>query len=514
MNFLVKMFKKLFSFFASSKFVLVMALLINIIVIILLTIFVSSFSYLYVSIFSLLVTFCLISFSKDPIVYKFSWLIAMVVLPLVGACLFIYFKSGRISKKTIKKWQDMLVRNWESIQEYYDKTNEKILKPNQQKTARYILNSSYMPIFTHNDVKYFPCGEEFFEDFFCELEKAKNYIYLEYFIIKKGKIWDRLIKILEQKADEGVEVKMMYDDFGSIDVFTHKDKKEFKKHNIEFVAFNKINAILSRFTNYRDHRKIAIIDGKVAYTGGLNLADEYANIIERFGYWKDNAIKIQGDAIYGLLVLFATSWEISTDRQISALRLKAPDEKEWGNARDLVQVFGSGPMATEPFSKNNYTNLIYSAQKSLYISTPYFLLDEETKQALKLASQSGVDVRIILPGIPDKKLIYDIGKTFYAELIKAGVKIYEMKRGFVHAKMIVVDEDFVSLGTVNFDFRSLYLHFEDTAMIYQSKAIASVIDDFYDLFDECALISVEDTKSKNIFKNLVVKIAKTFLPLL
>lgn len=325
-----------------------------------------------------------------------------------------------------------------------------------------------------------------------------------------------MFNLLRNKALEGVEVKLIYDDFGCLDMFD--DKKHFEKlnnHKIEAVPFNKVKAGLNLFVNYRDHRKIAIIDGKVAFTGGINIGDEYANIEKRFGYWKDTAVKIIGPAVWNNIVMFFNNWILSTREEVDVSKyVPVFNEVVPAKNKEFIQPFGTGPLSSEPIARNVYLKMINTAKDYVYITTPYFIIDKQMQESLKLASQSGVDVRIVMPAIPDKRWVFYLSRSYYEGLIKAGVKIYEYTPGFMHAKMMLTDNAQALIGTANFDFRSLYLHFENGVLIGNSKTINSIKYDFDSIIGSSHLISLRDLKQRKWYEKLSAQLLKFFAPLI
>lgn len=506
-----RILKKIFAVLTSNKFILYIALILNVLLWIGLSVFISRWVYAYVVVFSIILTFFILAKSKEPIVYKISWIIIMIFLPIFGVAFYLYLKSSPITVRKQLLWRKIQQKN----EQYLDKLA--IIPPrlvgNQARLAKYIQSATGMPVYQDASLKYFASGEDFFEDFFKELEKAEKYIYLEFFIVRKGTLWNRLYEILEKKAKAGVDIKLLYDDYACIDVFKKKELKKLNECGICLRAFNKLRPYVTRFSNFRDHRKIVIIDGKVGYSGGMNLADEYANIIERFGYWKDTAIKVESKAIYSFLCLFATNWEIATGEHLDIINLEQ-SKKEIKDTGDCVQIFGSGPLDLEHSAKSNYDNMINLAQEHIYISTPYFVLDASTTNALKNASKSGVKIKIVLPEIPDKKFVYYVGQTFYRELLEQGIEIYELKNSFNHAKMVEIDGSTASIGTTNFDFRSLYLNYENTVMIYNSQTILEIKNDFEQMFFNSNKIELQNLKKDGFFKRIYVNFIKLFLPLL
>ena len=323
-----------------------------------------------------------------------------------------------------------------------------------------------------------------------------------------------MFNILRFKAREGVEIKLIYDDFGCVDRFD--DKKFFKKlinHGIDAVSFNRIIPTLNTFSQYRDHRKIVVIDGKVAFTGGINVGDEYANVKKKYGHWKDTAVKITGAATWSFTVMFLNNWQASTKKAIDISKYKVETEKSV-KIKEFVQPYGTGPITKSPIARNTFMKVISGARKYIYLTTPYFIIDHEMMQTLKLAALSGVDVRLIMPGIPDKKWVFYLSRSYYAELIKSGVKIFEYSPGFVHAKMIVTDDTTAIVGSTNFDFRSLYLHFEAGVIVHNSKTVSTIKQDFDGIMGSSHQITLRDVKQRKWYEKLSAQFLKFFAPLM
>lgn len=502
--------KKILAFLTSNKFILYVALVLNILLWIVLSVFISKMAYVYVVIISAILTAFILAKSRDPLVYKLSWILMMIFLPFFGVVFYLYLKSSPITIRKQKAWRKLQTKNEVGL---IAKTSDySSLNSEQVKLAKYISATTSMPLYHDAKLQYFKSGEDLFQSLFIDLENAKKCIFIEFFIIRKGNLWNKLLDILKEKAKAGVEIKILCDDYACIDVFRKKEIKQLKELGIYLHTFNKLRPYVTRFSNYRDHRKIVVIDGVIGYTGGTNIADEYANIVERFGYWKDTGIKIENSAVSSLICLFATNWEIATGEHIEFE--SSNNNINAYQSGDAVQIFGSGPLDIEHSAKSNYDNMISVAKEHLYISTPYFILDESTRNILKTASLSGVKIKIVFPQIPDKKFVYYVGQTFYRELLEQGVEIYELSNSFNHSKMVEIDGTTASIGTTNFDFRSLYLNFENTVMIYGGQTVLDIKEDFEDMFAHSKKIELQTLKKDGFFKRIYVSIIKLFLPLL
>ena len=366
------------------------------------------------------------------------------------------------------------------------------------------------PIYKNTSVKYFGLGEEMIDALKEELKKAEHFIFMEYFIISRGRVWDEILEILKQKASEGVDVRVLYDG-----MVTQLNEKVLHANNIKCKAFNRFTPFVSSVQNNRDHRKIAVIDGHTAFNGGINLADEYANIISRFGHWKDTAVMLRGDAVWSFTVMFLQMWEIiAADEDYR--ELYGPEKYGVSEIESdgFVMPYGDAPTDGENIGELVYLDIINKARDYVYITTPYLILDNEMITALGFAAKSGVDVRIIVPGIPDKWYCYCIAQSYYKDLLDVGVKVYEYAPGFVHAKNFVSDDNKAVVGTINLDYRSLFLHFECATFMYGSSAVGEIKEDFFKTLESCREIDYEYIKNIPFLKKVVNGILRTLGPLL
>ena len=334
---------------------------------------------------------------------------------------------------------------------------------------------------------------------------------MEYFIIREGHMWESIKEVLIQKVQEGVDVRLIYDDFGSINKVSYKFKKELESAGIKVVNFNPYRPRLTMIINYRDHRKITIIDGNVGFVGGANLADEYINRVRKFGYWKDATVVIKGEAVWNLTLLFIQMWKFSTNDDFDYAKYRPTVSY---NTTGYVLPFGDGPLDGHQSIEMSYINIINNAKKYVYITTPYLVLDNEMTTALRTAAQSGVDVRIMMPHIPDKKLVFMISRSYYQDLIEAGVKIYEFLPGFLHSKYIVSDDEISIVGTANLDYRSFYLHYEVVTLLYKTESVIDVKRDFDKALEVCHLVKLEETKKVSILKKALVSFLRVFSPMI
>ena len=383
--------------------------------------------------------------------------------------------------------------------------------------ARAILNDDPLAeVYSSSASRFFATGEEFFDAFIEDISSAKEYIFLEYFIIDEGELWSRVHGILREKAAAGVDIRLLYDDVGCMKTLPSYYERTLRKEGIRAYRFSRVSARVSSIHNNRDHRKICVVDGRCGYTGGVNIADEYINKIVRFGYWKDGGIRLSGDGVKGLIKLFLSAWELTTgefsDADKHLMEKVVPEENSDGG---YYLVYGSGPAPIYPRSngKNVFLNLINQAERYVYITTPYLIIDYDLTEALRSAAMRGIDVRIITPGIPDKKRIKIMTKSSYPYLIEAGVKIYEYTLGFIHEKTLVSDDKYAVVGTINFDYRSLVHHFEDAVWMYGSPTVGVAKDEIMKTLSESERISFERTKLT--FTEWIFKMGmRIFAPLL
>lgn len=350
-----------------------------------------------------------------------------------------------------------------------------------------------------------------------ELEQAKHFIFIEYFIINDGVMWHTILNILEKKAKEGVDVRLIYDGFGCLTTLPYKYDEEMRKHGIKCEVFNRFRPILNIIQNNRDHRKICVIDGWTGFTGGINLADEYINQRKRFGHWKDTAVMLKGDGVWNMTAMFLYMWGIvsrtdtSSDFGNYVPHRWHPEQFEGSG---YVQPFCDSPLDDEVVGENVYLNIINRAKNYVYICTPYLIIDNEMMTALCLAAKSGVDVRIMTPGIPDKKMVFLLTQSYYKQLLESGVKIYEYQPGFLHAKSFVCDDKVGVVGTINLDYRSLYLHFEDGVWLYKNDVVLDIRNDFLETLEYCSSIDLEFCLKRNITVRAMQNILRVFAPLL
>ena len=508
----MRIIKKVISFIFSRLFLVAVMILVQLLLITLVVVYFSqSVSYLYIfNLISFLVVVGIISNTDSPH-YKLTWVVFILIMPLTGWLFYLLLGNQRIPKKLRKQ-----IDTWHGNHGHLpDNLCEEhfAAQPQLLRQSRYIYNLSGYPLYPNTASEYFPLGELMFERMMEKLCTAERYIFLEYFIISPGYMWDTLFAVLKERVAAGVEVRLMYDDIGSISTMPSHYNRLVVEAGIKLCVFNPFRPRVSMLLNYRDHRKICVIDGEIAFCGGINIADEYINRLERFGHWKDTGVMLQGEAVWSFTFMFLQQWQFSLGEPIDfdAYRPHFPQAK---SGEELVQVFGDSPLDKYNVTEIAYMNIISRATRYVYITTPYLVIDSEMETALCTAAQSGVDVRIITPSIYDKWYVHLITRSHYSQLIKAGVKVYEYTPGFMHGKVFVSDDDICMVGTCNMDFRSFYLHFECTVAFFQSQVIESVKQDMLSSQQASRLITLEDTKKISLPMRIVRAFIKIFAPLL
>ena len=444
---------------------------------------------------------------------KVTWLLFAVV-PVFGFLLYLMFGERRLSKKEIQQLEKM-----DSMKFREDNSYDLRVELKQENKSAFGIVKSLLSMDHNADVydgttsQYFPLGEEMFEAMLDDLRSAKKFIFLEFYIIDPGLMWNRILQILVDKVQQGVEVKLLYDDIGCMATLPGDYTKRLRKMGIDAHKFNKVIPRMTVAYNNRDHRKILVVDGQVGYTGGINLADEYINHIVRFGHWKDGGVRLEGRAVKALTRLFLMNWYINRGEITDFDRYHFDSQRVEG--KGLYIPYGSGPkpIYKEQVGKAVYQNIINQAIDYVYITTPYLIIDYDLTEDIKNAAMRGVDVRIVTPFIPDKKLIQIVTRGAYPDLLEAGVKIYEYTPGFIHSKNVISDDELAVVGTINFDYRSLVHHYENAVLMYQTESIADIKQDFEGLFDISKEISLE-TLQNSWYQRLLKEIMQLFAPLL
>jgi cardiolipin synthase len=476
-----------------------------------------SFVYLYVFFIalSIVVVIYIVSRNDNPS-YKLAWTILVLLVPVFGGLFYLIFGGNKTSKKFRRKIELAYKKHESLIPEGKGMIDSIAIEDKQvANQMRYIDEFAKYPPYENTLTEYLSPGEDFFECFIKELKKAKKYIFLEYFIITEGYMWDEILKILEEKVKVGVEVRVMYDDMGCLRTLPYKYEDVLREKGIKCVVFNPFLPLLSLRMNNRDHRKIAVIDGYIGFTGGINLADEYINKIVKFGHWKDSAIYLEGDAVWSLTLMFLQAWNFDNPNEENYEQFKPiPNINKKFESDGYVQPYGDSPLDGETVGENVYLNVINKAKDYVYITTPYLIIDNELVTALILAAKSGVDVRIITPHIRDKWYAHIVTRAYYAYLIESGVKIYEYTNGFIHSKTFVSDDDIGIVGTINMDYRSLYLHFECGVFLYKTKSVGQIKEDFINTMGISQRFTLDDCKKIKASNKIVRSILRVFAPLL
>lgn len=442
--------------------------------------------------------------------HKIAWIVFILIFPIFGISVYLLWGGGRIMPHLRKKMEkceshylpylkkDTAVH--ESLK-YYDMLHSR--------QADYLVGESGYPLYSGSDSEYFYPGESFFPRFVEELKAAEKYIYIEFFILAEGCMWDEVHAVLKQKVKEGVEVKIIFDDFGSI----KRQRKGFitalRAEGIEVAVFNPINPILNMFMNNRDHRKIVVIDGKVAVTGGINIGDEYINRLIRFGKWMDSAMIIRGEAVKSFLAMFCCIWEFSTGKQID---IKSRFSDDSSQTEGFMIPYCDDPLNEKNPAEGIYLQILNSAQKYVYIMTPYLIIDNAMITTLCMAAKSGIDVRIVTPHIPDKKYVHPVTQYNYLELLEAGVRIFEYTPGFMHSKVFLSDDKIATVGSVNMDYRSFVFHFECGVWMCNSDSVLDIREHFNKTFNESQEIKLEDWKKRPLLTRFKQAILHIFAP--
>lgn len=451
----------------------------------------------------------------EPAAHKLTWTVVLGIIPVFGALIYCMFGNPQQTRRAKKRFNKV---NKEAS--LYLKTDPQLLEKQSESShegaslSKYIQNVCNIPPYDNTESKYFPCGEVFFNQLLEDIKKAERYIFMEYFIITPGKVWNILHDALVERAMNGVDVYIMYDDIGSMKKTPSHFDAELREEGINAYKFNKISPLPTTLHNNRDHRKITVIDGKVAFTGGVNIADEYANIEKPFGKWKDSALRMEGSAVDGFVFMFTQLYNMFAPEPLDPAEFLA--EHEPGRNDGYIQPYGDGPrpMYKDYIGKNLYLGIIYSAKKYLYIATPYLITGYEVEEALIFAAKRGVDVRIITPHIPDKKSVFIMTRSSYAKLIAGGVKVYEYAPGFIHSKIVIADDDLGIIGTVNFDYRSFVHHYECGALICKAACLKDIKDDYIKTVYNDGIMQTPESAKLNLGEKIIKAVFGLFAPML
>ena len=441
------------------------------------------------------------------------WIIMIMLFPIFGTLVYIIMFITLIFGKTFRN-----IITEQKKAEPYNKQDETVIQEIQKENADYVSQLAFLhqegfPFYRNTDFSFYSPCEEGFERMIKELKKAEKYIFMEYFIIEEGIMWNSILSILEEKVKQGVEVRVMYDDMGSLNTLPASYTRQLEKKGIKAVSFNRISPVINTIMNHRDHRKILVIDGKVAFSGGANLADEYINEKVIHGHWMDNIICVKGNAVWSYLVTFLTNWNALRHEDEDYTVFKNKETIDESNFDGYIAPYAETPLDEELTGQSVYEDILNSANRYVYIMTPYLIIDSEMINTLIHTARKGVDVRIIMPGVPDKKIVWDIGRSYYPQLLEAGVKIYEYEPGFVHAKVFLSDDICATVGSINLDYRSLYLHFENGTFMIGADTIRDIRRDFEETFEKCRQIHLDDLKT-GALKAIFLSGIRIFTPMM
>ncbi len=470
---------------------------------------------------SLVVVLFIIKRSGNPQI-KMAWIVPILIFPLFGGIIFM-LSGGKGPKKKLRT----------SLEQ-----SSALAAPHKKSNIPYDLSSPDLPLTAETDLPvaeqcyylheqgftaYCDTAADYYSD--CrvgwerimeDLERAEKFIFMEYFILNPGKMWDPVLEILKRKAAAGVDVRLMYDDVGSINYLSRHYHKDIEKFGIKCVKFNPYRPVYAVVMNHRDHRKILVVDGHIGYTGGINFSDEYIGETVRFGEWHDNVLRMEGEAVRSMTILFLEMWNAARPTDTSEdMAAFMPDPAKVAHIRceGYVQPYGNFPVENEMLAENVYLNLINQASKYVYIFTPYLVIDYEMIRALSLAAMRGVDVRLVVPAIPDKKTVYVLTQSYFPELIENGVKVYKFTPGFLHSKVVLTDDRLAVVGSINFDYRSLLLHFENAVLFVDHPILTAVKSDFEDIFPRCEVVTVKERRF-SMLHELYLGILRLFAPLM
>ncbi len=464
---------------------------------------------------SILVVLAVVKNDKSS-AFKIAWIIVVMAVPLIGGIIYLMFGTHRPVKKMSAKFDKShnevaahLPQNDDVLSTVHEE-NERV-----QGTMRSIIKSCSYPVYKNTSTKYYPFGEQMYADMLRELKDAKEYIFMEYFIISESSsMWKGILEILEEKAAEGIDVRLMYDDIGSLGLFSAKELIKLKKACIKVIPFNPFVPAMAVKMNNRDHRKIMVIDGKTAFNGGINIADEYINEDKRLGIWKDTGLMLKGEGVQSFTLMFLETWNA-----FCRYNERINDFDHYKTTGVSVQTDGfvmpyaDSPLDNDPLGEDVYVEILDQSEHYVTIFSPYLIISDKMVHAMQMASKRGVEVSIVMPGIPDKATIYRAGRSYYKNLLKEGVKIYEYTPGFLHAKCFISDDKLAVVGTINLDYRSLYLHFECATLLYKTQCIKNIKDDATKTLADSRTVTLAECK-KGFFNELIDAVFRIFSPLM
>ncbi len=472
--------------------------------------------YLFCVVVSILVVLWIVNARTDP-GYKIAWIVPILLAPVFGGLVYLLSGGNQLSVRMRRRMEGMDRRLTEVLSDGYKADIlEEQYGADAVNQSRYLERYAHCPLCVNTDAKYYPLGDDVFADMLEALRGAKRYIFLEYFIIDRGLFWNSILDILEEKARAGVDVRVIYDDVGCLYTLPKNYPRELEARGIRCQVFNRFIPVLSVRLNNRDHRKFCIVDGHTAFTGGINLADEYINQRQRYGHWKDSAIRVTGEGAWSMTVMFLTMWEYicGGEEDYNSYRPSVLPPIPADRPLGYVQPYTDSPLDGEPVGETVYLNLISKARRYVYITTPYLIISDSVNTALCNAAKSGVDVRIMTPHIPDKKIIFEVTRAHYEPLLEAGVRIYEYTPGFVHGKNFAVDDKYATVGSINMDYRSMFLHFEDGVWLCGAPAVLDVKRDFLDTLAVCQEIALAQCRERSMLRRLLRAVLRVFAPLM
>ncbi len=469
-------------------------------------------AYIFFMVLSMIMAVIIIT-RKENNAYRLIWMFVLIIFPFFGGVLYILFANKKIGSLSEKKVGDFKKRIPDDTSFSLTNGDEELysLSPVYKRESRYVKNMTGFSAYKNTSVEYFDNGEDFYRDAIREAKNAKKFIFIQYFVIDQGMWWNRVLEVLREKVKEGVDVRVVFDDMGSIAVLPRYYERTLKNWGIKAMAFNKIRLHINPRLNFRDHRKIFNIDGNICYTGGVNFADEYANDLIRFGYWKDDAVKLTGSGVWNSTLMFLRNWDCITG-DVDILENFVPSVK--GEDNGYVQMFDDSPLDNKTIAEDTYLQIINNAKKYVWITTPYLILDESIQSALIIAAKSGVDVRIITPHYPDKKSVFEVTRSNYEPLLQNGVKIYEFTPGFIHSKNFIADDEIAVVGTTNLDYRSFYLHFELSVLFFLSPVIASLKENFLTTLELSEEIHFGDEGRLPLYRRILRRLFSIMSPLI
>ncbi len=506
-------------FLKSKALYLAAALLFQLLILIILM---SYFSYEFLPIYYLMIVLSVvvsvIVINRDSDTSsKILWVFVIMALPFFGGMLYLLFGGRKIPKA-------LMIQDRQAYSDYkqYALQNMRMIEngpsddPNFKKMVSMAWNNGYFPVYANAKTRYYSTGMKQYEAILEALKSAEEYIFIETYILDEGQMWDSILEILLEKVRNGVDVRMIYDDFGSILNIKPEYRDWLADQGIQVHAFNPIHPQLAIQMNNRDHRKIIVVDGKIVFTGGSNIADEYINAVERFGYWKDMGMRIEGRAVEPFVISFLQTWNYSSDTNTPYEEFVAPVSvfDNFKGERGYVIPFSDSPTDSNNIGKNIHMNMLSGSTDYCWISTPYLILDAETESQLILAVNNGVDVRIVVPGIPDKKMVYEVTKSNYQHLLEKGVRIFEYTPGFIHGKVTLADDRQAFVGTVNMDFRSYYLNYECGIWMYDTESIPSIREDFEEIFENSHEVTLKEVENTNFWVRWTRNVLRIFSPLM